>query len=207
VQVAGAIAHFRLQETLDKLGPPGQWHCDPIAGTLTLRGHTFAAEMLGTYGRTEWLWAWANSFQNLPEDKTTISREARDELGIPVLETPFVDLEGIGGPHQIAMQVIGYGLGAGYYVCAFPESYAVYALLDGEVRPEWPKIYELQRALQAVMMDGLQDGVMAIMQAARYLGVSTEPTAKALTVYDGDDRLVVHLEGQSITKIDASVKL
>jgi hypothetical protein len=205
-QVAAAIAQNRLQETLDAIGAPGKWACDPQAGTLQLRGTTFAAEMLGSFGETEWLWAWANPFLAIPESKTTLSRAARDAYIAPMFAVPFVDLEDAGGPHQIAMQVIGAGFGAAYYICQFPGSQVVYALKD-ELAAQWPKLYELQRAITTVLATGMQDAVAAITMGADYLGLSADRTATQLVVRDGNDHLVAHLIGDSVTKIDSSVKL
>jgi hypothetical protein len=205
-QVAAAIAQNRLTETLDAIGPPGAWACDPKAGTLQLRGKTFAAEMLGSFGETEWLWAWANPFLGIPHDKTALSRAARDARIAPFAEVPFIDLEDAGGPHHIAMQVIGHGFGGAYYVCQFPGSQVVYALV-GDLAPQWPKLYELQRAITSVMEHGLHDGVTAITMGAHYLGLVADRTEKQLVVRDGDDHLVAALDGDAITKLDASVKL
>jgi len=210
-QVAAGIGQGRLAEYLDTIGPPGSFACDPHKGTLVLRGKTFAAQMLGSWGRTEWLWSWANPFLEIPDDKTTIARAMRDEMagdGMNAFTIPFVDFEGEAGPHHIAMQVIGQGHAEAYYVCQFPESQTVYAIVKGQVVPQWPKLYELQRAITNAMAgEGLVDGIRAIEQGARFLGLTPDRTAKQLTVRDGSDRLVVELDGDAITKINADVKL
>jgi hypothetical protein len=213
-QVAAGIAQGRLQEYLDTIGPPGSWACDPQKGTLTMRGKTFAAQMLGSWGRTEWLWSWANPFLNIPFEKTSIARAMRDEQreelvdGMDAFTIPFVDFEGAATPHHIAMQVIARGHADAYYVCQFPESQSVYAIEHGQIVPQWPKLYELQRAITNAMAgEGLHAGVRAIEQGARFLGLTPDRTADRMVVHDGDDVLVVQLDGDAITKINADVKL
>ena len=210
-QVAGGVAQGRLQEYLDTIGPPGSWACDPHKGMLVLRGKTFAAQMLGSWGRTEWLWSWANPFLKIPDDKTTIARAMRDEMagdGMNAFTIPFVDFEGEAGPHHIAMQVVGHGHADAYYVCQFDESQVVYVIAKGQIVPQWPKLYELQRAITNVMAgEGLKAGIRAIEQGARFLGLTPDRTAKHLVVRDGSDKLVVELDGDAIRKIDADVKL
>lgn len=208
--VAASIGQTRLRETLETIGPPGAWKADPVAGTLELRGKAFPAELLGTFDGTRWLWAWANPFLQLPDDKTTLSRGARDAaaaLGAPVLGVPFVDLEGQGGPHHVASQVVGNGFGDAYYVCEFPDSTAVYAIAEGEVAPKWPRLYELQRAITEGLAMGLANPVAALTRAAAVLGLHPERGDQVIVVRDGSDSLTAALDGDRVAKITSTVEI
>lgn len=208
--VAASIGQTRLREALETIGPPTPWKADPIAGTLELRGKTFAAELLGTFDGTSWLWAWANPFLKLPDDRTTLSRGARDAsavLGAPVLGVPFVDLEGQGGPHHVAVQVVGNGFGDAYYVCDFPDNTAVYALAEGELPARLPRLHELQRAMTEGLATGLANPVAALTRATAVLGLHAERTDGAVIVRDGAHALTAVIEGDRIAKITSTIEI
>jgi len=207
--VAATLRQNRLEDTLNALGPPGQWHCDPHAGTLNLRGRTFAAEMLGSFDGHNWLWSWANPFLRIPDEKTRISRGAREadeRIGTSVVATPFVALGDL-TPHDIAQLVTGYGLADAYYVCQFPGSQVVYALVPGQLTPSWPLLYELQRAVTSALADGLANGARALEHAAMQLGLATERSRDSLVVRDGDDHLTAKLADGELRDITSTVTL
>lgn len=207
--VAATLRQNRLDDTLNAIGPPGQWHCDPHAGTLNLRGRTFAAEMLGSFDGKAWLWAWANPFLRIPDEKTRISRGAREadeRIGTAVLATPFVALGEL-GPHDIAPLVTGFGLADAYYVCRFPGSEIVYALVPGQLTPSWPLLYELQRAATDALAAGLANGARSLEHAAVQLGLPTERSRDSLIVRDGDEQLTAKLVDGELREITSTVTL
>jgi hypothetical protein len=207
--VAATLRQNRLDDVLATLGPAGQWHCDPHAGTLRLRGKVFAAEMLGSFDGQAWLWAWANPFLRIPDDKTRISRRAReadDRIGTSVVATPFIALGEL-GPQHIAPLVTGFGFADAYYVCRFPTSDAVYGLVSGQLAPSWPLLYELQRAVADALAGGLVDGARSLEHAAVQLGLSTERSRDQLLVRDGDEQLVAKLQSGELREITSTVAL
>lgn len=207
--VASTLRQNRLEDTLATLGPPGPWHCDPHAGTLRLRGKTFTAEMLGSFDGRAWLWAWANPFLRIPENKTRISRAAREadeRIGTSVVATPLLAL-GDFDSHHIASLVTGFGLADAYYVCRFPSSEAVYALVLGQLAPRWPLLYELQRAVTDVLVDGLVNGARSLEHAAVQLGLSTERSRDRLIVRDGGEHLMATLDGGDLREVTSTVAL
>ena len=66
-----------LTRYLDRLGPPGRIRMDPRARELELRGHVFEAELIGSYGKVDWLWAWGNLHLGLEESMMAIAKEVK----------------------------------------------------------------------------------------------------------------------------------
>jgi hypothetical protein len=161
--------------------------------------------MLGSFDGENWLWAWGNPFLKIPEDKTTLSRGARESIGA-VGERPFVDLEGR-GPHEIAMQVMAAGFGDAYYVCEFPGSQIPYALLPGQLAPKWPKLYELQRALTDALETGLPHAAESLANAAKRMGLAVDRTAARLLIVDGTNTMTANLDGDHITGVTTNTTL
>ena len=121
-------------------------------------------------------------------------------------ERPFVDLEGR-GPHEIAMQVVGAGFGDAYYVCEFPGSHVVYALTPGQLEAQWPKLYELQRALTDALSNGLPNGAASLANAATRMGLAIDRTADRITLRDGEGMLTAQLSGEHITNMTMNTPL
>jgi hypothetical protein len=129
----------RFTAALDALGPPGMAGWDPFAGTLELRGHTFQAEQLGSFDGTSWLWSWANTYLNIPQEKTTLARalrDAADELGVPGLRTPFIADTDEELPFLLGGLAIAHGFGEAMY---YANQSQIYLLRPGQLRQVAPK--------------------------------------------------------------------
>ncbi len=194
--VLGMVRQNRLDDHLATLGAPGRWRCDPLKGELELRGKVFRAEMIGSWGDGSWLWSWANPFLNLPDVRTTQTREARDAasvIEIPVLACPHVFAEDV-DPHLYGLVLAGNGYVEAYYVCDFPGSRSVYGLID-ELPATGPKIRELDRACTAALATGhLRDAAKALAHAAFVLDVGCETTDHGIMLHDAGDTLVATLD-------------
>lgn len=208
--VLGMVRQHRLDDHLATIGPPGRWRCDPLKGELELRGRVFPAEMVGSWGDGSWLWAWANPFLNIPDARTTRTREAREaaqSLEIAALACPHVLAEDV-DPHLYGLVLAGNSYVEAFYVCDFPGSRSVYGVLE-PLPATWPKIRELDRACTAALATGhLRDAAKALAHAAFVLDVGCETTDDGLMLHEAADTLVVTLDRRGrLVKTEANVTL
>jgi hypothetical protein len=201
--VWGALKQERFAAHLKALGPPGMAAWDPIAGEVTLRGHTFRAEQLGSFDGATWLWSWANALLGIPEARTTYARRLRDEVGhaVGLLRAPHVALADERLPHMLAALALAHTDAEGYYIANAAQ---VYVMLPGEVRaPRAKALDELRGALTAI--DGVpampRDLAAGLPVAARALGLAVVDDGARLIVRDGDDEVVLDRSRAHLTRL------
>jgi hypothetical protein len=136
----------RFSNALDRVGPRGMATWDPIAGTIELRGRMLRAQQLGSFDGNSWLWSWANTFLNIPEDKTTFARAFRDaaeQLGVPALRTPMIKSNDEELGPRIGGLAIAHGFGEAFYYANESQVYLLERgqLEDLEATPIKPRRY------------------------------------------------------------------
>lgn len=124
----------RFQQALDILGEPGDLEWDPNRGFITMRGHTFKAQQLGSYDGETWLWSWANTHLNIPEELTSFARSLRDLAPqiSQALAAPMLEDEDEVIPEQFAALAIANGFGEAFY---FPNRAQIYLIVPGQIEP------------------------------------------------------------------------
>jgi len=170
----------RFAEVLDKIGPPGRASWDPIGGTIMLRGRTFRAQQLGSFDGRSWLWAWANTHLNIPDEMTTLARafrDAADKLELPALYEPMIADSDEELPKMLGGIAVAHGFGEAFF---YANQSQVYLVLPGQLdelarRPPQPTRF-------ATMFSHTQRSLAEIVTQAR-----TEPRLAGLAWTQLDD--------------------
>jgi hypothetical protein len=122
-----------LDQVLDAIGPPGATAWDPVNATVTLRGHSFRAQQLGSYDGKSWLWSWANAALDIPAEHTSLARGARDALGpneIPAFLVPMIEDDDERLPAMMGRLACAHGFGEAYWIGNWSQ---VFVFLPGEL--------------------------------------------------------------------------
>jgi len=122
----------RLSAVLDSIGPPGMAAWDPIKGFVELRGKQFRAQMLGSFDGRSWLWSWANTYLEIPEELTAYARRMRDQPGplSAALATPMIEDDDEELPYMLGSIAIAHGFGEAFY---YANQSQIYLLDPGQL--------------------------------------------------------------------------
>ncbi|MBW1811290.1 MAG: hypothetical protein JRJ87_24085 [Deltaproteobacteria bacterium] len=118
---------------LDGTVKPGGIRFDPFLRELEMRGRVFQAELIGSLGRSDWLWAHKNPFLKLSDEQSTVCRALADKWKSVVLGVMCVDFPGQDRmlvQHRLAGVCVGLGLGDAYYVANDSQTYVI---LPGQI--------------------------------------------------------------------------
>lgn len=203
--VTTTIKQMRLEDVLDAIGPPSQALCDADAGTITLRGKTFGAEVLGRLTGTVWRWAWAES--RYPAARTSLARGAQaaaERFDAPILAVPAIDLEGLLPMGDVVSLAVGHGFGDAFFVAEIDEAQVVFALMPGQLVARWNRLEELNRAITSVLLKSPGESIAV---AARYLGLQVEVSSQEIVVRDGADTLKARLVKGKIDQVEWAAKV
>lgn len=197
------VQQRRLQRFLDGIGDPGRIAFDPYARSLTLRGHHFEADFIGSMGGPHWLWAWANAYLPLTPEQTAASRRVR-ATGLPLATAGGILCDGIDPMfvvHRLAALAVGASGADAYYVANHSQLYAIAA---GGVETQATPM-DLWGAIHDALYDPLDKPLAAIGYATERLGGTLHPTDEGVEVRLGEEWLRVRLEEGRIAGIEATL--
>lgn len=182
-----AVKESAFQDHLDELGPPGPTRWDPMAAEVEQRGHTFQAELVGSFDGSSWLWSWANPYLSLGADCTTLARRLRDTIGPAqdggALRTPMIETSDRALPWMMGAMALAHAGSDGLYIA---NSSQVYAIRSGQVPLVRPTVSALQRAMRILeTQPGIPyDPVSAAQFAAHRLGLQVRREEAVIVIGD-----------------------
>ncbi|MEM9074673.1 MAG: DUF6882 domain-containing protein [Myxococcota bacterium] len=196
-----AVKQNRFADHLEALGPPGMARWDPFLGEVDLRGHTFRAEQIGSFDGHSWLWAWANTYLNIPDERTTIARALRD-LG-PALQTPSIASSDERLPYMIGALALAHTNVEGYYIA---NSSQVYAILSGQITTDQEPLAEVHRAIDSLSAEpSLRfTPATALPVAATALGIDMVGDDRHCVLRKGDEELPVDLLAAEMKRLTSA---
>lgn len=201
--IHAGVCQRRLQRFLDEIGPPGPLAFDPFKRFLTMRGHTFEADFVGSMGGDHWLWAWANAYLPLNEASTAVSRSVQ-ESGMSIATAGGIvmgDLDPMWVMHRIGGLTLGLTGADAYYVANGSQLYVVAAgQLTLDVDP-----MDLWGAINDALFSPPANPAAAIRFAAEQQGIACATTEQGLELTHGKRRIQVELDGGRIAGVEADL--
>ena len=195
--LVAALKQRRFGAHLDSLGAPGGAAWDPIQGYVTLRGTHFAAEQLGSFDGRGWLWSWANHHLQIPDDKTTVARALRDQVGLPAFRESMIAAADERLPYLMAGFALAHSDRSGYFIANRSQVYVMARLPPLEAPVTVAELEDTTCALRAEPIMPF-DAARALRFAAETLGLAHEAT---------DERVIVTIDGDSFEADVAGARL
>ncbi|MBO6940432.1 MAG: hypothetical protein JJ863_35990 [Deltaproteobacteria bacterium] len=188
--LVGALKQRRFGAHLDRIGPPGDAAWDPIQGYVRLRGANFAAEQVGSFDGRSWLWSWANDHLRIPDDKTTVARKLRDEVGLPAFRSSMIAAADERLPYMMAGFALAHSDRCGYFIANRSQVYVMAPLPELAGPVTLAELAETSRALRAEPVMPY-DAARALRFAAETFGLEHEANDEHVRVTIGGESLDV----------------